>query len=112
MIANLKNTPMRTSGVIYQSSLQQLRMLLPKDPQLAGELAISIIELTLTGEISSDDLTIQLATENLRNVIKNNQEKYDKTKEVKRQNKIQEYKLDIIADPLKKGKSQSITRSK
>ena len=107
MIANLKDTPMRTSGVIYQSSLQQLRMLLPKDPQLAGELAISIIELTLTGEMSSDNLTIQLATENLRNVIKNNQEKYDKTKETKRQSKIQEYKLDIIADFLKQGKSQS-----
>ena len=107
MIANLKDTPMRTSGVIYQSSLQQLRMLLPKDPQLAGELAISIIELTLTGEMSSDNLTIQLATENLRNVIKNNQEKYDKTKETKRQSKIQEYKLDTIADFLKQGKSQS-----
>lgn len=107
MIANLKDTPMRTSGVIYQSALQQLRMLFPKDPQLAGELAISIIELTLTGEISSDDLTIQLATENLRNVVKNNQEKYDKTKETKRQSKIQEYKLDTIADLLKKGKSQS-----
>ena len=106
MIANFKDTPMRPTGVIYQSALQQIKMLHEKDPLLAGELAESIIELTLTGDTSTDDFTILLALENLRNVVKNNQEKYDKTREAKQQNKIQEYKLDIIAAMLQQGKSQ------
>lgn len=97
---------MRPTGVIYQSALQQIKMLHEKDPLLAGELAESIIELTLTGDTSTDDFTILLALENLRNVVKNNQEKYDKTKEAKHQNKVQEYKLDIIAAMLQQGKSQ------
>ena len=106
MIANFKDNPMRPTGIIYQSALQQIKMLYEKNPELAGELAISIIELTLTGEMSTDDFTIQLATENLRSVVKNNQEKYDKTKEAKLQNKIQEYKLDTIAALLQQGKTQ------
>ena len=106
MIANFKDTPMRPTGVIYQSALQQIKMLHEKDPILAGELAESIIELTLTGDTSTKDLTILLALENLRSVVKNNQEKYDKTREAKQQNKIKEYKLDIIAEMLLQGKSQ------
>ena len=107
MIANLKNTEARDTGIIYKSGLEQVRKLYPIDPILAGQLSIAIQELTLTGEISFDDITIELALENLKAIVKNNQRKYDKTKETKRQNKIQEYKLDIIADLLKKGKSQS-----
>ena len=106
MIANFKDTHIRSSGVIYQSALQQIKMLYDKNPQLAGELAISIIELTLTGEISTDDTIILLALENLRSVVQNNQERYDKTKEAKRIAKIQEYKLDTIADLYLQGKSQ------
>lgn len=106
MIANFKNNPTRPTGVIYQSALQQIKMLYEKNPQLAGELAISIIELTLTGDTSTDDTLILIALENLRSVVKNNQEKYDKTREAKQQNKIKEYKLDIIAEMLLQGKSQ------
>lgn len=107
MIANLKNTEARDTGIIYKSGLEQVRKLYPIDPILAGQLSIAIQELTLTGEISFNDITIELALENLKAIVKNNQKKYDSTKETKRQNKIQEYKLDIIADLLKKGKSQS-----
>ncbi len=60
----------------YLNGHPLLRMLLPKDPQLA----ISIIELTLTGEMSSDNLTIQLATENLQ-IIKKNMIKQKKLKD-------------------------------
>lgn len=107
MVANLKDTEARDTGIIYKSGLEQVRKLYPIDPLLAGQLSIAIQELTLTGEISFDDITIELALENLKTIVKNNQEKYDKTKETKRQSKIQEYKLDIIADLLKQGKSQS-----
>ena len=106
MIANLKNTEARDTGIIYKSGLEQVRKLYPKDPTLAGQLSIAIQELTLTGEISFDDITIELALENLKAIVKNNQEKYDKTKETKRQDKIQKHKLDKIADLLNKGYSQ------
>lgn len=71
MIANLKNTEARDTGIIYKSGLEQVRKLYPIDPILAGQLSIAIQELTLTGEISFNDITIELALENLKAIVKN-----------------------------------------
>ena len=61
MIENFKDIPIRKSGIIYSSLLDQIKKIYSKDPVLAGELAISAIELVLTGEMSSDDLMVEVA---------------------------------------------------
>jgi hypothetical protein len=49
MIEMFNEVEMRDSGIIYNSVLEQIRKLYAVDPERAGELAISAIELTLTG---------------------------------------------------------------
>jgi hypothetical protein len=47
------------------------------DPERAGELAISAIELTLTGQISSDDMMIELMLEPTKVSVGKNNARYD-----------------------------------
>jgi hypothetical protein len=60
LIEMFKDTQMRNSGLVYNGTLEQIRKLYDLNPEQAGELAISAIELALTGEISSDDILIEL----------------------------------------------------
>ena len=55
----------------------QIKKLYEADPERAGELAISVIEFILTGEISSDDMMIDLLLEPIKKITENNQVKYD-----------------------------------
>ena len=48
MIEQFKELEVRKSGVIYNSTLEQIKNLYPMDPERAGELAISAIELVLS----------------------------------------------------------------
>lgn len=48
------------SGVIYSWQFEQIKKLYKINPEQAGELAISAIELALTGKISSDDYMIDI----------------------------------------------------
>ena len=111
-----KDTTIRQSGVIYNGSFNQIKMLYEKDPQQAGELAISLIELTLTGQMSTDDFVIQLLLENQAQIIAKDKKKYDNkvaATESKRYEKLAEvaklynlgYKQKEIAEAL--GKSPS-----
>lgn len=60
MIKELKNTEMQKNiGKIYSGMLEDIRVLNKVYPDLAGELAISILEFVFTGEISSDDYWIK-----------------------------------------------------
>ena len=77
MINSFKDTPMRQSGVIYDGSFEQVKMLYAQDPQLAGELAISIIELTLTGAISSDNPLIPILLATQAKVVAKDKQKYE-----------------------------------
>lgn len=77
MINSFKDTPMRQSGVIYDGSFEQVKMLYAQDPQLAGELAISIIELTLTGGISSDNPLIPALLAPQAKVVAKDKQKYE-----------------------------------
>jgi hypothetical protein len=49
LITHFNDVPTRQSGVIYASCLEQIKELFKDDPILAGEMAISICEMTLTG---------------------------------------------------------------
>ena len=56
----MKNSEIRDSGIISSNILQWIRQLYSISPEKAGEFAISAIESSLTGEISSNDAMIKL----------------------------------------------------
>lgn len=60
MIEQFNNVEVRSSGIIMSSVFDQIRKMHAMDPEMAGELAISAIELVLTGQISSDDAMIDM----------------------------------------------------
>ena len=77
MIKEIKDLQARPTGIIYGSTWEQIKKLYDENPNLAGELAFSVIEQTLTGDISSDDLTIQLICDGLKPINQKAQQKYD-----------------------------------
>jgi hypothetical protein len=77
MIKEFKDLPMRPTGQVYQSMLTQIKKRYAKDPEQAGEMAISFIEFILTGEISSDDDIIEGFIEGYRVSTKKAQDRYD-----------------------------------
>ena len=103
MINNFKNNEMRDSGIIYQSTFEQIKKIHEKDPVMAGELAISAIELVLTGEISSDDFMIDVLLENMKVINGRSQKKYETKKQTSQESKIKKLKLDEIAALYKEG---------
>jgi hypothetical protein len=74
------------------------------DPEKAGELAISAIELVLTGEISSDDMMISMLLEPMRKINENNQMKYESKVEGAKAKKMVDMKLDKIAEMIQAGR--------
>lgn len=106
MIEMFKDTEVRNSGVIYSSTLEQIKQLYAVDPEQAGELAISAIELVLTGDISSDDYMISMMLTPMKRLNEINVAKYETKVENQRQKKIQEMKLDKIAELVAAGYKQ------
>lgn len=106
MIESFNDVEMRNSGVVYSSTLEQIKELYAMDPEQAGELAISAIELVLTGQISSDDFYIKMMLTPTKAVNQSNKNKYDNRVENTRQKKIREMKLAEIADLMTKGWKQ------
>ena len=106
MIEQFKDTEVRNTGVIYSSVLDQIKGLYEFDPEQAGELAISAIELILTGDISSDDVNIRVMLAPIKKLTEVNVNKYDNKVENQKHKKIVEMKLDIIADLWNKGYKQ------
>lgn len=103
MIKSFKENEVRDSGIIYQSTFEQIKKIYEKDPTMAGELAISAIELVLTGEISSDDYMIDVLLENMKVVNNRSQKKYETKKQNSQQARIQKLKLVEIAELYKQG---------
>ena len=106
MIEMFKDNEMRASGLVFSSVLEQIKELYQYDPDQAGELAISAIEMILTGDISSDDVNIKIMLAPLRKITEVNVSKYETKVENKRQKKIVEMKLDKIAELLAAGYKQ------
>ena len=103
-IKEFKNNVPRQSGVIYNGSWEQIKMLFAQNPQQAGELAISIIELTLTGEVSTDDFMIQVLVQNQAKVVEKDHTKYDKRVKVASEKKLE--RLKQIAELYNQGYKQ------
>lgn len=97
MIPYFKDNEARKSGIMYRSTLTQIKQMYELDPIQAGEFAISAIELLLTGEISSDDSTINIILAQNKEVNAKNASSYDLKVEQAKQKKIADQKLDEIA---------------
>ena len=112
MINYFKDNAMRNSGVIYDSTFEQIKKLYAKDPQTAGELAISAIELVLTGDMSTDDGMIDILLEPLKVQRKKDKVRYDQKIEAQKMQKITSQKLDEIAALVNAGVKQSLIASR
>lgn len=106
MIEKFNDVEIRNSGIIYSSTFEQIKKMYAVDPEQAGELAIAAIELVLTGQISSDDVMIELMLEPTKVINERNVEKYEHKVESGRSKKIHDQKLDQIADLISKGFKQ------
>lgn len=106
MIQNFKDLNTRDSGIIYKSTFEQIKKLYAQNPEQAGELAISAIELVLTGEISSNDVMVEIILENLKTISEKSSEKYSQKVSSQKQKKIEDNHLQEIANLLQSGWTQ------
>jgi len=77
MIKEFKNNKARKSAVIYETMWETVKKRYTRDPQKAGEIAISFMEYVLTGDISSDDYLIDELLDGYRETVKKNKDRYD-----------------------------------
>ena len=106
MIEMFNENEVRTSGLVYNSTFEQIKELYAYNPEQAGELAISAIELVLTGDISTDDVMIKMMLKPMQKINEVNVAKYESKVEGQKQKKISEMKLDKIAEMLVSGMKQ------
>ena len=106
MIEQFNDVEVRSSGIIMSSVFDQIRKMHVMDPEMAGELALSAIELVLTGQISSDDAMIDMLLAPAKVINDHNVQRYEIRKEGSKNKKIKDMKLDEIAEMLKKGMKQ------
>jgi hypothetical protein len=98
MIDLFNEVEIRKSGIIYNSLLEQIKRIHLMDPERAGELAISAIELVLTGQISSDDPMIDALLQPLMVIRDRDENEYELKKEAANNKKIADLKLQEIAE--------------
>ena len=106
MIDHFNDVEVRGSGVIMSSVFEQVKKMYAVDPDMAGELAISAIELVLTGQFSSDDAMIDMLLAPAKVINDHNVQRYENRKEGSKNKKIKDMKLDEIAEMLKSGMKQ------
>lgn len=98
MIEKFNDVEVRSSGVIYNSTFEQIKKMYAVDPELAGELAISAIEIILTDQISSDDPMVDMLLTPAKVINDSNVFKYEMKKQASKDKKVREMKLEEIAD--------------
>lgn len=106
MIECFNDVEVRSSGVVMSSVFDQIKKMYAMDPDMAGELAISAIELVLTGQISSDDAMIDMLLAPAKVINDHNVQRYENRKEGSKNKKIKDMKLDEIAEMLQNGMKQ------
>ena len=96
------------SGIVYYSNLLQVQELYQTDREKAGELAISILEMALTGELSSNDPMMSILLKNFEFSAHANQVKYETKIAVSQQKEIEKYQLREIAQMTRAGVVQQV----
>ena len=107
MIEKFKENEARKSALVYLSNFEQVKELYEDDKEMAGELAISILEMALTGEISSDNKIIKLMLKNFEVSAEKNKQKYEARERNTKEAKAEKYNLYEIAEMLNEGKTQA-----
>ena len=107
MIEKFKENEARKSALIYLSNFEQVKELYEDDKEMAGELAISILEMALTGEISSNNKIIKLMLKNFEVSAEKNKQKYEAKERNTKQENAEKYNLYEIAEMLNEGKTQA-----
>ena len=107
MIEKFKENEARKSALIYLSNFEQVKELYEDDKEMAGELAISILEMALTGEISSNNKIIRLMLKNFEVSAESNKQKYEAKERNTKEKKAEKYNLYEIAEMLNEGKTQA-----
>ena len=107
MIEKFKENEARKSALIYLSNFEQVKELYEDDKEMAGELAISILEMALTGEISSNNKIIRLMLKNFEVSAEKNKQKYEARERNTKQENAEKYNLYEIAEMLNEGKTQA-----
>jgi transposase-like protein len=108
MIKEFKNEITRETGIVNKGMFEQVKMLYERGQvEDAGELAISILELVLTGGYSSDNLFVEFAMKDHSIVVEKSRNNYDRKLEANRTKQIENLKLDLIAELLAAGHTQA-----
>lgn len=104
MIPKFNDEPIRDSGIVYGANLEQVEELYLENPELAGELAISILELTLKGSLSTDNSMIRILLKNLEKQTQKDHEKWEKRAySNQKRTEQKEEKMVKVADLLSEG---------
>ena len=106
MISKFSDEPIRDSGIVYGANMEQIEELYSENPELAGELAISILELTLKGTLSTNNSVIRIMLKNLEKQIQKDHEKWEKRAySNQKRTEQKEEKMVKVADLLDEGYS-------
>ena len=97
----------RSTGIIYRSSLEQIREVFEVDKAKAGELAISIIEMSIMHDASTDDAMIKAMLKPQEVMVERNRQEYDAKVEAANNNKIEKLRLPEIAEMVRQGMKQA-----
>ena len=108
MIEKFKENEVRETGVINKGMWEQVKMLYQQgNVEVAGELAISLMEIVLTGDYSSDDFLVEFAMKNHGIVVEKTRNNYDKKIKANRAKQIDKLELVKIAELIAKGYTQA-----
>lgn len=108
MIEKFKENEVRETGVINKGMWEQVKMLYQQgNIEVAGELAISLMEIVLTGDYSSDDFLVEFAMKNHGIVVEKTRNNYEKKIKANRAKQIDKLELVKIAELIAKGYTQA-----
>lgn len=108
-VKQLINLPPHHNKVyMYEGVLDQIRVLYPINPELAGKLAIAAIETVFTEHHSfEDDPMITVAMVPFMALASNNNTNYEESIEKDRDKKLNDWQLEHIANAINKGVTQT-----
>lgn len=108
MIEKFKENEVRETGIINKGMWEQVKMLYQQgNVEVAGELAISLMEIVLTGDYSSDDFLVEFAMKNHGIVVEKTRNNYEKKIKANRAKQIDKLELVKIAELIAKGYTQA-----
>lgn len=97
----------RPTGIVYRSSLQQIREVFKVDKAKAGELAIAIVEMSIMHDTSTDDTMIKAMLKPQEVMVERNRQEYDAKVEAANNSKIEKLRLPEIAEMVRQGMKQA-----